>query len=462
MPAWLAWPTLLDAEPELLPGYPPDRVRGVRAAFETLSKAVMASVSDRGRPADVESATENLASRLRNLGEAVEPLRARLPIDRPDADLLAHTAYPPQGSTNREVTYNLGDPFRMSWVAALLALGAYAVSIGRVKVPMFWLATFLLLFQLAWTAQAFASRVAITGWAPVTNMYETVIYVPFFLTFLGLCFLLAPIMAKGMSDAWRMTALPPPIGTLIPGEATPPDAAQRHDGGTPGSVILNWLLLVPRLGLSALVLWILAMAPYAAGGRTIINLLPQTDVDRSIPNLNNLVVWLVGWSVLAPAVWYLPRVILTVVASLASVPASWRRGIFSAEAPEVYRRKSFGLVVAAVAFAGTFIATTSGSPSMSSRSSRATLPARLPGVWAFCHSATTSSGATRGGVVAGHVPQRPVPNSPATSTRRCRWRSSSSRPARSSAACGPTFPGDDSGAGIRRRCGRWFRCWPTW
>ena len=356
MPAWLAWPTLLDAEPELLPGYPPDRVRGVRAAFETLSKAVMASVSDRGRPADVESATENLASRLRNLGEAVEPLRARLPIDRPDADLLAHTAYPPQGSTNREVTYNLGDPFRMSWVAALLALGAYAVSIGRVKVPMFWLATFLLLFQLAWTAQAFASRVAITGWAPVTNMYETVIYVPFFLTFLGLCFLLAPIMAKGMSDAWRMTALPPPIGTLIPGEATPPDAAQRHDGGTPGSVILNWLLLVPRLGLSALVLWILAMAPYAAGGRTIINLLPQTDVDRSIPNLNNLVVWLVGWSVLAPAVWYLPRVILTVVASLASVPASWRRGIFSAEAPEVYRRKSFGLVVAAVAFAGTFIA----------------------------------------------------------------------------------------------------------
>ena len=52
--------------------------------------------------------------------------------------------------------------------------------------------TFLLLFQLGWTAQAFASRVAITGWAPVTNMYETVIYVPFFLTFLGLCFLLAP------------------------------------------------------------------------------------------------------------------------------------------------------------------------------------------------------------------------------------------------------------------------------
>ena len=357
MPAWLAWPTLLDAEPDLLPGYPADRVRGVRAAFETVAAAVKAPATDLARPADVAAATENLASRLRSLGEAVEPLRAGLPIERPDADLLSHTAYPPFGSTKREVTYNVGDPFRMSWVAALLALAAYAVSIGRARVPLFWLATFLLLFQLAWTAQAFASRVAITGWAPVTNMYETVIYVPFFLTFLGLCFLLGPIMATGMGDAWRMTAVPPPVGSMIPGEATPLDATRaRLHGGARGWGAINWLLLLPRIALSALVLWILAMAPYAAGGRTIINLFPQTDVDRSIPNLNNLVVWLVGWSMLAPAVWYLPRVILTTVVSLFSVPSSWRRGTFAAEVPEVYRRKSFGLVVAAVAFAGTFIA----------------------------------------------------------------------------------------------------------
>ena len=357
MPAWLAWPTLLDAEPGLLAGYPPEGVRGIRAAFDSLATAVQAPVSAAGRPAKVAAATENLASRLRNLGEAVEPLRAALPIERPDADLLRHTAYPPVGSTSREVTYNVGDPFRMSWVAALFALAAYAVSIGRARVPLFWIATFLLLFQLGWTAQAFAARVAITGWAPVTNMYETVIYVPFFLTFLGLCFLLAPIMAAGMGDAWRMTALPAPLGRLIPGEGASADPRDRTlDGGSTGGGAINWLLILPRIALSALVLWILAMAPYAAGGRTIINLLPQTDVDRSIPNLNNLVVWLVGWSALVPAVWFLPRLILTIATSLVSVPASWQRGTFTAEVPEVYRRKSFGLVVAAVAFAGTFIA----------------------------------------------------------------------------------------------------------
>lgn len=346
MPAWLGWPALLDAPSDLLPGFPAERVESVRRAFATLGDAVRSAPSP-GRGADAAAAADNLASRLRSLGESVESLRRELPIDRVDEELLRHTAYPPAGSTRREVTYNRADPFLMSWVAALLALGAYAVSFGRARRPMFWLGTSLLLFQLVWTARAFASRVAITGWAPVTNMYETVIYVPFFLTFLGLCFLLAPILEEGLSRAWRMTAIPAPLGNLFPGEFPPDTAAGRAAG---------WLLLLPRLALSALVLWILALAPYAAGGRTIVTLLPQTDVDRTLPNLNNLVVWLVGLAVLAPAVWEVPRVILTLACGLLSVPASWRRGAFRAGVDEVYRRKSFGLVVAAVAFAGTFIA----------------------------------------------------------------------------------------------------------
>jgi len=347
MPPWLAWPTLLDAPLELLPGYPVERLTSVRKAFTTLADVVRGDPGAAGRGADAAAAADNLASRLRGLGEAIEPLRRELPIERVDAELMRFTAYPPAGSTRREVTYNRSDPFMLSWVVALAALGAYAVAVGRVRRPMFWLATALLVLQLLWTARAFAARVAITGWAPVTNMYETVIYVPFFLTFLGLCFLLAPILREGLSGAWRMTALPAPAGGIVPGEVPPDDAAGRAAG---------WLLLLPRVALSALVLWILAMAPYAAGGRTIINLLPQTDVDGSLPNLNNLVVWLVGWSVLVPAVWFVPRVILSLLAAVLSVPASWRRGAYSAGIGEVHRRKSFGLVAAAVAFAGTFIA----------------------------------------------------------------------------------------------------------
>jgi len=342
MPPWVALSTLLDAPPAALTGLPADGVAPVRAGFGSLVEAVALPGEDPRRSSAAATGAGALASALRRLGEAVEPLRRQLPIEQVDADLLRYTAYPPPGSTRREVAYNETDPFRMSWVLSLLALFSFAVAFGRARGPMFWLGVGLLVSELAWTTAAFASRVAITGWAPVTNMYETVIYVPYFLALLGLCFLMAPACGRGVGQAWRMTALPAPLGSFIPGER--------------GTGLAPWIALGPRIALSALVVWVLAMAPYAAGGRTIINLLPQTDVDRSIPNLNNLVVWLVGLSMLAPAVWYLPRVILAALAALVTVPLSWRGGHLAAMLPEVYSRKSFGLVVTAVAFAGTFIA----------------------------------------------------------------------------------------------------------
>jgi ABC-type transport system involved in cytochrome c biogenesis permease subunit len=354
-PPWLALTTLLDAPPEVLAGYPTPAVDEVRSAFAALT-AVAAEPAGDARNRDAAAAATRLAAALRTLGAGVEPLRAKLPVDRIDADLLRHTAYPAAGSTLREVRYNESDPFRLSWVLSLLALFAFALAFGRARGPMFWLGTLLLAAEIGWTAYAFAQRVAITGWAPVTNMYETVIYVPFFLSLLGLGFLLAPICQRGAGDAWRMTALPPPLGSLVPGEATPLDDRRRNLLGAGGWSLASWALIVPRLALSALVVWVLAMAPYAAGGRTIINLLPQTDVDRSLPNLNNLVVWLVGLGMLAPAAWYLPRLVLAALVGIVTVPLSWRGGHLAATLPETYARRSFGLVVTAVAFAGTFIA----------------------------------------------------------------------------------------------------------
>jgi ABC-type transport system involved in cytochrome c biogenesis permease subunit len=359
-PPWLGLGPLLDAPADVLAGYPPAAVQEVRAAFAALTAAVgprpadPSAVAERDRAAS--AAAGRFAAALRALGTAVEPLRSRLPAERIDAELLRHTAYPPAGSTLREVRYNESDPFRMSWVLSLLALFAFALAFGRAVVPMFWLGTALLAAEIGWTAWAFAQRVAITGWAPVTNMYETVIYVPFFLSLLGLFFLLSPICRRGVADAWRMTALPPPFGTLLPGEAIPLDDRQRTLLGPGGWGLASWAALLPRIALTALVVWVLAMAPYAAGGRTIINLLPQTDVDRSLPNLNNLVVWLVGLAMLVPAAWCLPRVALAAVLGLVTVPLSWRDGHLAAALPEAYGRRSFGLVVTAVAFAGTFIA----------------------------------------------------------------------------------------------------------
>jgi ABC-type transport system involved in cytochrome c biogenesis permease subunit len=49
-------------------------------------------------------------------------------------------------------------------------------------------------------------------------------------------------------------------------------------------------------------------------------------------------------------------VALTALASILTVPWSWGGGHLKTMLPQVYQRKSFGLVVTAVAFAGTFIA----------------------------------------------------------------------------------------------------------
>lgn len=85
----------------------------------------------------------------------------------------------------------------------------FALAFGRASL-MFWIGVLLLITELAWTAMAFSSRIAITRWAPVTNMYETVIYVPFFLSLLGLWFILAPAFSRGVRKRLRLTAIPPP------------------------------------------------------------------------------------------------------------------------------------------------------------------------------------------------------------------------------------------------------------
>jgi ABC-type transport system involved in cytochrome c biogenesis permease subunit len=354
MPPWLGLATLLDAPPSILAGYPEAPLAQTRAAYQRLASHVRDTTASSLDGA--VTAAADLATGLRRLGEGVEPVRRGLAVERVDPDVLAHTSYPPSGSTLREVRYNVSDPFRMSWVLSLAALGAFALAFGAARGPMFWLGTALLVAELAWTAWAFANRVAITGWAPVTNMYETVIYVPFFLSLLGLCFLVAPACGRGVADAWRLTALPPPVGSWLPGEATPLLPRQTALAAPSAWAWGSWLLLLPRLAGSAVVLWVLARAPYAAGGRTIINLLPQTDVDGSIPNLNNLVVWIVGLSMLLPAVWYVPRLLLAGYAALVTVPLSWGGGHLRSTLADVYSRRSFGLVVTAVAFAGTFIA----------------------------------------------------------------------------------------------------------
>ncbi len=342
---WLTLQTVLYGSDELLKDYPKPQIQAVRATFSRLAAAYNNRQS-RGRTEALVEAQEEFVTAVGALGNKTSALREKLEINNPDQALLAYTAYPVPGTTDVEVLYNRYDPFMGSWVLSLLAFFAFCLAFGAARKPMFWLGTLVLGAGLAWTAYAFTLRVMISKWAPVTNMYETVVYVPFFVSLLGAWFLLLPITWPGLKRAWNLTAIPAPRGARSDGEDDLP-------AGQFG--LLNLLLMAGRIGLMALTFQVLAMKPYAAGGRTIINLMPVVDEGARLPNLNNLVVWLVGLCILLPAVWYLPRAGLSLCVGIFTITNTlMEQGRALVE--QVYVRKPFGLAATFAAFLGALIA----------------------------------------------------------------------------------------------------------
>ncbi|MBX7165563.1 MAG: cytochrome c biogenesis protein CcsA [Pirellulales bacterium] len=335
---WINLPTLLGGTDAVLAGYPnaeiqypSGQVAAVRTAYARLADAYR---QWRTRPNDVHQAADQFSSALADLGAQVEPLRRQLSIVGRDEDLFAYTAYPAPGATAAEVRYNTVQPFLGSWVIALLSVACFALSFGAWRKPLFWLGTVVMIGALAWTAYGFYLRILITGWAPVTNMYETVVYVPFVVAVLGLWFAFVPATWEGLKNAWRGCAIP---GTW---EATPLEREQTRLAGTGFWQMCNVLCILPRVALMAVVFWILTRAPYAAGGRTILNLLPNRAVGEWLPSFNDLLTWSAGMFVLVPTVWFLPRALVTAALSLGMVP--WTlRGHFATALAEIYPRRMF-------------------------------------------------------------------------------------------------------------------------
>jgi ABC-type transport system involved in cytochrome c biogenesis permease subunit len=344
---WLPLPAVLVGSKELLAAYPQAPIEAVRRQFGALA----AAYRDRAaadRPAAVKSSATALAQSLRVLGGEIEPARERLPIANRDELLIAYTAYPAASVTEHEVRYNDIDPFRWAWVISLLAFGCFCLSFGLARRPMFALGMLVMAAGLAWTVYGFYLRVSVTKWAPVTNMYETMIYVPLFVSALAAWFALLPLTWTGIKAAWRLTAVP---FTWEPRLLT--EEEQR--------LFAPWFWaaggfasLLPRILLMRMVFEVLAREPYAAGERTIINLLPTTYGTGAL-DFNSLIAWAVGLVVLVPAVWYFPRAVTTLALSVFTIPWSLA-GRLGPASQQVLERGWFVFAGTFVAFAGSFLA----------------------------------------------------------------------------------------------------------
>jgi cytochrome c-type biogenesis protein CcsB len=148
-----------DLDDRLDPG---GKLRQVKELFQKARSAYRANAAE-----DFQEASAHFLTTLREVGPQLGP-------------------YPPQATIDLEVAYNHWVPFRFAWVLMLIACLCTLLSMGS-GWKSFYVAT-MLSFGAGLAAMfiGFAMRCAISGRAPVTNMYESVIYVGLGVAVLGL------------------------------------------------------------------------------------------------------------------------------------------------------------------------------------------------------------------------------------------------------------------------------------
>jgi len=349
-PPWLSLQAILFGSPAIMARYPQADLAQVRKAFADVKDAYV----ERGaadRPARFAAAMQRFALAVRALGEKLEPARRALSIASRDDAILHATAYPPPGTVDAELHYNDMDPFFWSWLVNLLALAILALAFGVLRKPMFWLGIAVLIAGQVFTCYGFGLRTYVTGWAPVTGMFESVVFVALVAAILGLWFTLQPLVGVALHGAWRITAVP---GTWESVALTGEDLALLPRAGWR---LGQWLSIPLRLALMAAVFYLLAWYPYGSDGKSaIISLWPRTDVGSSVPSLMDVVTWLVGLSVLGVSAWYAPRAALALLPAIALVPTALVRLGLARPLERALERKSFAMVGAATAFLVAFVA----------------------------------------------------------------------------------------------------------
>jgi hypothetical protein len=116
-------------------------------------------------------------------GRAAEELKSVLRAAGPELG-----DYPAASTIDLEVAYNRWVPFRFAWGLMLLASIAMFLHLGTER-AIFYRGAFLLYGAgIVAALVGFAMRIGISGRAPVTNMYESVVYVGTGVAVLGLVF----------------------------------------------------------------------------------------------------------------------------------------------------------------------------------------------------------------------------------------------------------------------------------
>lgn len=345
---WLGLTTVLYGSDAVLSKYDMSLIKAVRANWKATKQAYL-----EGK--DVRTPMEKLSQSLQRLGDVdteqrVAVLEETIGADQRDPGILAYTAYPPAGSYRiaTEVRYNTMDPFMYAWVFTFIATIGFGLAFAVMRKPMFWTGVLFLVLGIIWSSYGFYMRVVVTGWAPVTNMYETVIFVPWVVCTLGLVFLILPLIERGRLGAWRATAIP------YTWEAAPLERSQLEMFAPSVWSIFNWCSTLIRVPVMIGMFNFMTMQPVYDGNRPIINLTDFWEQSSAHGPIYASIFFLVKVLVLALSLWYIPRLLVAAVALPLFCVYDW----FAVDKnlgdrfSKTYQRNYYGLAAAAC---GTFL-----------------------------------------------------------------------------------------------------------
>ncbi|MDO5581491.1 MAG: cytochrome c biogenesis protein CcsA [Planctomycetia bacterium] len=163
-----------------------------------------------------------IAEAIRSAAESSRPFRrALLETAVNDDQAVNHVFqkidYPQEGNMNAEYFYYRLDPFFWMWFFCLLSLIFMAASwilhgwnqFGKKKeshaeVFSFWMGILFLFLSCGITFWGGAIRAWISGWAPVTNMFEIVVLLAFLVSCFSIWFVFHPVFAPPLARAWRI------------------------------------------------------------------------------------------------------------------------------------------------------------------------------------------------------------------------------------------------------------------
>ena len=407
-----------------------------------------------------------------NPGHAgVQPAMALIEASRDLGRSINDELYPTPGEMSLEVHFNELAPFFKAPIAYGLALLAFILSliVGNFGISMkmegFFgkLARGLYLAGIAGfaagiglEAYGFSLRIRITGWAPVTNMYETVIWVALITSVLG--FIMEAIYRKtyaalaGTGIAMVCTALAATVPMLDPDIPQLPPVLRSN----------YWLTIHVLTSVSSYAAYALAMGLGVAATSLYLTATYKRRaslLEMASPLLPGLP--LLGLGIFGGTAWadrlsspvFLERFGLYAMVAVGSVgfvmigDGRLRHGRRADQPPDLPRR---ALSLDEAALAGSAARTR---PMVMAWSR----PRAGLAVLTVAEPRASTDRATGPSSTHGCRPcrrRRPRSSrSRTSSTDRCRWASCSWRPGRSSAAGGPTSPGAGSGAGTRRKSG---------